>query len=210
MPTLTQTISFNLTSLGDNDLLKYALTLLDGLPLVPEYAGISPKVADAQPVIASYGTAVANFAKGGEAVRMQRDTLRPQVESIIRQWSQYALDETPEQPVLWATAHFNLTKAERTPRPVLGAPTKFMVADGPTKGSVELRQNPQASTKAYVYEYALVPAAGDDAQWQYCLGNTGTCVVSGLLSGRQYQFRAGAWNGMGALAYSQLETRYVQ
>jgi hypothetical protein len=210
MPTLTQTISFNLSSMSDSDLLKYGLTLLDGLPLVPAYADVAPTLAAARPVITSYGTAVANFAKGGEAARLQRDSLRPQVEAIIREWSQYATDETPEQPVLWATAHFNLTKAERTPRPVLGAPTKFMVADGPAKGSVELRQSAQAGTKAYVYEYAPVPAPGEEPRWQYCLGNTSTCVVSGLLSGQQYQFRAGAWNGMGALAYSQLETRYVQ
>ncbi|RZK45898.1 MAG: fibronectin type III domain-containing protein, partial [Hymenobacter sp.] len=92
----------------------------------------------------------------------------------------------------------------------VSAPLKFTAADGPTKGSVELRQNAQGGTKAYVYEYALAPTDGSAPQWCYCLGTTASCVVSGLSSGQQYLFRVAAWNGMGTAPYSQIETRYVQ
>ncbi|MGI4864965.1 MAG: hypothetical protein ACRYFZ_13655 [Janthinobacterium lividum] len=210
MATLTQFISYNLTGLNDNDLLKYAFTLLAGLPTVPQYATVVPTIATATPLVQQYATAVANFAKGGAAERMQRDDLRAKVEELVRTWSDYATDETPDSPLLWAAAHFNLTKADRTPRPALSAPTKFVAADGPTKGSVELRQNAQGGTKAYVYEYALVPTDGSTPQWCYCLGTTAMCVVSGLSSGLQYQFRAAAWNGVSETPYSQVETRYVQ
>jgi hypothetical protein len=210
MPTLTQSISYNTSSLNDSELLKYAITLLAGVPTVAEYKAIVPTVADATPLVQQYGTAVANFAKGGTAERMLRDDLRAKVDELVRAWSDYATAETPDSPLLWAAAHFNLTKGERTPRAALTAPTKFIAADGPAKGSVELRQNPQSGTKAYVYEYALAPTDGSAPQWQYCLGSTATCVVSGLSSGQQYLFRVAAWNGTGTAPYSQVETRYVQ
>ncbi len=210
MPTLIQTISYNVSSLNDSELLKYALTLLAGVPTVAEYKNIVPTLADATPLVQQYGTAVANSAKGGMAERMLRDDLRTKVDELVRAWSDYATTETPDSPLLWAAAHFNLTKAERSARTPLVAPTKFTAADGPAKGSVELRQNAQSGTKAYVYEYALAPADGSAPQWQYCLGSTATCVISGLSSGQQYMFRAAAWNGIGALPYSQVETRYVQ
>jgi hypothetical protein len=134
-------------------------------------------------LVQQYATAVANFAKGGTAERILRDDLRTKVDELVRAWSDYATAETPDAPLLWAAAHFNLTKGERTPRAPLAAPTKFVAADGPTKGSVELRQNAQSGTKAYVYEYALAPPMSIP-QWQYCLGSTATCVVSGLSSGQ--------------------------
>ncbi|RYY07834.1 MAG: hypothetical protein EOO36_24290, partial [Cytophagaceae bacterium] len=72
MATLTQYISYNLTILNDNELLKYALTLVYGLPTVPEYATVAPTVAVGTALVQQYATAVANFAKGGTAERMQR------------------------------------------------------------------------------------------------------------------------------------------
>jgi hypothetical protein len=126
----------------------------------------------------------------------------------VRAWSDYATAETPDSPLLWAAAHFNLTKGERTPHAALTAPTKFIAADGPAKGSVELRQNPQSGTKAYVHEYALAPTDGSTRSGS--TGSTATCVVSGLSNGQQYLFRVAAWNGTGTAPYSQVETRYVQ
>ena len=210
MPAIPQTISFNLKQLTDNELLNYAHTLVSGLPTVGAYSAVQPTIADGNTTIRAYATAIANATKGGELARMLRDDLRPQVESILRDWSDFARATTPDAPLQWAAAHFRLTKAERTPRLPLSAPLKFVAADGPTKGSIELRQNPQAGAKAYVYEYAPVPTDASDPAWQYCLGTTATCVVSGLVSGQQYVFRAAAWNGLGEIPYSVQETRYVQ
>lgn len=210
MPTLPQTISTNLTSLSDDKLLKYALTLVDGLTKSGKYASIAPTVADGNKLIQRYATALANAAKGGTAERMLRDSLRQDVESLLHEWSAYATDTTPGDVQAWADAHFNLTKAERTPRAPLAAPTKFVLADGPAKGSVRLSQNAQAGTKAYVYEYALMPAEGEEPQWHFCLGSTASCVVSDLTSGAQYVFRVGVWNGTGNPIYSATESRYVQ
>lgn len=210
MPAITQTISYNLTQLTDNELLNYAHTLVSGLPTVGAYSAVQPTVAAGSATTSAFATAVANATKGGELARMLRDNLRGQVEEIIRAWSDFALATTPDDPLQWVAAHFRLTKGDRTPRPALGPPRKFVVADGPTKGSIELRQNPQAGAKAYVYEYAPVPTDATDPAWQYCLGTTATCVVNGLTSGQQYLFRAAAWNGLGEIPYSVLETRYVQ
>jgi hypothetical protein len=210
MPAITQTISLNLKPLSDNDLLNYAHTLVSGLPTVGAYSTVQPTVAEGSDTIRAYATATANAAKGGELARMLRDDLRGQVEEIIRDWSDFALTTTPDDPLQWVAAHFRLTKGERTPRLPLTTPTKFVAADGPIKGSIELRQNAQAGAKAYVYEYAAVPAEASTPAWQYCLGTTATCVVSGLVSGQQYLFRAAAWNGLGEMPYSVTEARYVQ
>jgi len=210
MPAIPQTISYSLKPLPDNELLNYAHTLVSGLPTVAAYAAVQPPVADGSLTIGAYATAIANAAKGGELARMQRDDLRTQVESLLRDWSDYALATTPDEPLQWVAAHFRLTKGERTPRLPMGAPLKFVAADGPTRGSIELRQTAQAGAKAYVYEYAPVPPDASAPAWQYCLGTTATCVVNGLVSGQQYLFRAAAWNGLGEMPYSTTETRYVQ
>lgn len=210
MSTLPQSISINLTVLSDNKLLSYAFTLLDGLAKSKVYPGVTPTLSVADPVIQHYAKALANAAKGGTAEKMLRDSLRLDVEKIIKDWSSYATETTPNDPQSWADAHFNLTKAERTPRPAPVAPTRFSLADGPAKGSIEVRQNAQAGVKAYVTEYALATTDPAAAHWQFCLCNTATCVISGLDSGQQYQIRSGAWNGVGGIIFSAIETRYVQ
>jgi hypothetical protein len=128
----------------------------------------------------------------------------------IRAWSDFALTTTSGDPLQWAAAHFGLTKAARTPRLRMSAPRKFVAASGPTKGSSKLRQNAQAGAKAYVYEYAPVPADASSPAWQYCLGTTATCVESGLTSERHYLCRAAACNGLGEMPCATTEARYVQ
>ena len=138
----------------------------------------------------AFGKAVGNATSGSKFDRMDRDKLRKQVETLLDAWALYAQRETPAAPLLWAKAHFRLTKAETVRRAAKDAPSKFAVGDGPAKGSVKVSQNAQGGTKAYVFEYAPVPTGPEDAQWSYCLSTTGSTLISGLTSGQQYLFRA--------------------
>ena len=210
MAVLPQTISMALASMSHPQLFQYGLTLTDGIPLVTAYDGFKPTMKEGLELINAYGMAVANASKGSEAARQLRDALNKQVIELLASWSHQALDATPHDPVSWSAAHFNLTKGDRQLRPAPATPSKLVLADGPAKGSVVVRQNPQRGTKAYVYEYAPLPAEGEKPQWQFCLGNTGSCVIAGLSSGQPYLFRCGAWNGTGPVAYSAEESRYVQ
>ncbi len=217
MPALVQTISLNLTSLSPDSLFKYGLTLVANLPNVDKYKSIQPSLEEGQLLINTFGTAVSNAMKGGEAERILRDALRHEVEALILAWSRAAITATPDDVVSWSKAHFNLTKAERTPRQPLDVPRYMNLTDGPVsastdplRGSIKVMQNEQGGSRAYVYEYALVPLDGSEPNWHYCLCTGGSALIENLLKGRQYMFRCGAWNGTTPPKFGPVAMRYAQ
>ena len=210
MSTLPQTISTSISSISHPQLVAYSTTLLNGVENNENYPTLQKGMAEHKTLFANYATAAANAAKGGEAAKLLRDSLRPEVEAIIRFWSAEASTITPNDPVAWAGAHFRLTKPVRQPRQPLPAPAKALLADGHSKGGVRATQNAQKTTRAYVYEYAVAGAEGQPLAWHYCLCPKNTAEITGLVSGQQYWFRMGAWNGTGDTAFSPAELRYVQ
>jgi|GEM_PF-5003067 len=205
-----QVISINLTVLSHPKLAAYFTTVISGIKGNKEYPTLQTSVEDNEKLRDSYSAAVANALKGGEAVKLLRNSLRLQVEEVLREWSEEATEVTPKNPAAWAGAHFMLTSGTRKGRPVLMAPALTKLTDGKARGSVCLRQNQQASTRAYVFEYALPAAEGQELAWKYCLCSKHITEITGLLSGQGYWFRMGAWNGTAAPIFSEAEWRMVQ
>ncbi|MDO7877810.1 hypothetical protein Q5H93_23945 [Hymenobacter sp. ASUV-10] len=210
MSALPQVISTSLTSLSHPRLAAYFTTVISGVKGNKNYPGLQARLEEYETLRDNYTTAVANAVKGGEAVKLLRNSLRPQVEAALRQWSSEATEATPKDPVAWAGAHFMLTKPNRQSRPALSAPIKVKLSDGKLKGSVCARQNAQRNTRAYVYEYALQVPEGQELVWKYCLCPKNVAEIAGLLSGQSYWFRMGAWNGTGDTVFSAPELRVVQ
>jgi len=210
MSAISQTISTNLSALSHPRLVAYTTTLLSGIRGNPDFPLLQPEVDRNTELFGRYSTAVANAVKGGEAAKLLRNSLRPDVEEAVRIWSAQALEAKPKDPAAWSGAHFRLTSGTRHGRPALAAPTKTKLIDGKLKGSVCARQNAQRSTRAYVYEYALQVAEGQPLVWHYCLDAKFVTEIANLISGQRYWFRMGAWNGTGDIIFSEPELRVVQ
>lgn len=210
MSAIPQTISTNLRNFTAPKLVEYTTTLLSGVTGNPDFPTLQTEVARNADLFGRFGTAVANAVKGGEAAKLLRNGLRPEVEAAIRLWSAQALEAKPKDLAAWADAHFNLTSGTRQSRPTLAAPTKTKLTDGKNKGSVCLRQNAQRSTRAYVYEYALPVAEGQELAWKYYLDSKFIAEITGLTSGQGYWFRMGAWNGTADTIFSEAEWQMVQ
>lgn len=176
----------------------------------PDFPTLQASADKNTTLFGEFSTAVANAVRGGEAAKLLRDGLRPDVETAVRAWSKQALEAKPNNPAAWAGAHFMLTSSTRHSRPSLAAPTQVKLSDGKLRGSVCVRQNGQRSTRAYVVEYALQVAEGQPLVWHYCLCPRNVAEITGLVSGQGYWFRMGAWNGTGDTVFSAPELRVVQ
>ena len=210
MGKLTQTISRDYRSLDENALASHALKIGVALPDILELPKIEPTPAQGVALVEQSMKAIASAPNGGSVAVARKNQLKQQVLTLLDDWTAYTLAALPDNPMLWLRAGFKLTKDASVPAQPLPAPTRFATAEGSSKGSVRVSQNAQPGTKAYVTEYALVPAEGKEPVWQYSLCSKSECELADLLSKTEYMFRGGAWNGTTRPAFSAVETRVVQ
>ena len=210
MGKLTQFISYDFRAYDDNLLGSYALKVALGVADSGAYKAIVPDVTKGSEIVHNFFDAVAQAKNGGSVAVARKREKRQAVLDLLDAWSAFATNTTPNDVLSWMQAGFNVTKDASAPAQALPAPSKFLTFEGSSKGSVGARQNAQRGAKAYVTEYAKVPAPGEPIVWQYALCTKADCEITGLESKVEYMFRGGAWNGTSAPVFSPIETRMVQ
>lgn len=107
------------------------------------------------------------------------------------------------------TTGLTLSK-DPAPKGVLPKPTGFDLDAGDNSGEIVCTVNALSGTRMYCFYYAESPAPASIEDWKVIMSTTRKKKITGLTSGKKYEFRCAYKGSEDEVIYSDLLTIYAQ
>jgi len=107
------------------------------------------------------------------------------------------------------TSGLTLSK-DHAPKGVLPKPTGFDLDAGDNSGEIVCSVNALNSARMYCFYYAEAPAPANVSEWKVVMSTTRKKKITGLTSGKKYEFRCAYKGSEDEVIYSDLLTIYAQ
>jgi hypothetical protein len=153
-----------------------------------------------------YSAALDNMGKGMNATLVKNEK-RKNLEETLTLLGHYVETVANGNEIIAESSGFKL-KAKPSPVGILPKPVNFKVVPAPVKGSVKVSVNRIHGAKTYRFEYKL-SANVTDNRWMDVVHPQSSAVISDLISGQEYLFRAVAIGSNPTRVYSDVISSFV-
>lgn len=195
-----------LTAFGkynDSDLEQKAELIADSLNENAGFPNPVPSLEDLTAAISAFGTAIIKAKEGSTKERMDRDAKRHILIAQLDKLALYVQLTGDGNDALLASSGFSLNK---TPSPVgiLEKPKNFTIKPD-NVGMIKVSCKAIRGAKSYQYEFRNT----NDENWNVNVHTQCNLLLTGLQSGKQYQFRMAGVGTATDRVYSDVLNSFV-
>jgi hypothetical protein len=193
-------IALGLAKRAAEDLVTLATTIWNLTKTAPEFTAANPLPADLKDLIDGVSGKLGEIEQTEAALAQLNLDLPPLVDALAVGLSQYAnhAESKSKDKAILAGWGFPL-RQDRQPVGQLQPPGDLRVSAGDMAGSLEPHWDPVTGAKSYIAEIA---EAADGPWTQRYVGTKSSCVISGLVSGKEYWVRVCAVGSAGMSEWS--------
>ena len=198
-------IKIGFSTFTDAALLVEAAQIITSMTGNSYFPNPVPPLSEVQEAYDAYNAAMA--ATPGKDATMTKNKTRAGLEQVLRELGLYIqLNSKGDEAILSSTGYKLASKP--APIGVLPKPSNFAAVPGDVRGSIKLSLKTVDGANSYVYEYTAAPITGTSI-WKSVTQPRASTVISNLVSGQQYSFRAVAVGSDPTRIYSDEISSFV-
>ena len=184
----------NYSYVRDNDLTEVSQLIINKLTGNTYFLNPPVTLIIVQTATDDYSTALVQAKDGTKADTADKNAKRKILEGYLSQLADYVNDTAKGDLVMLEGSGCPLSKVPE-PIGILPAPESFKVSEGDDPGEAKIEFDVVDRASGYVVLYRVVEEGIDtppDAEWQRKSLNKATGLITGMQSGKKYEFKAAA------------------
>jgi hypothetical protein len=198
---------YNFRRRTDDQLLTKALHIIACMTDNIHFPDATPRVTKAETATNEFKVALLDAQDGGKTKTAIKNQKRKVLENALKELALYVRLNCNDDITIMLTSGYD-GQNDKEPLPAPGAPENFKVEYGPGSGTINASVDTHKGAKVYVYEYALVPEAGNEPHWVKLIGSRKQ-KIRGLVPRNEYMFRSAIKGNSDDLIYSETLRRFV-